>query len=201
MSHLVSCQTCGLVQEVDELPPGTIAQCARCGFTVVERKPQSSTRTAALALAALILYVPANFYPVLTTYYWGARQDTTIFAGIRALFQEGSYFIGGLVFLTSVLSPVLKMSGLLLLALTVNWSRGQRARAWVYRAILIVDPWNMLEVMLLAIAVAIVELGKVATVLPGPGMFSFAAMVVLTICAALAFDPRMLWEVPPVSSS
>ena len=200
MSHLVSCQTCGLLQETDELQPGMVAKCARCNFTVTERKPDSRMRTTALALAALVFYVPANLYPIVTTYYWGARQDTTIFAGIRALFQEGSYFIGGLVLVTSVLSPVLKICGLLFLACTVNWTRGQRTRTWIHKIILTIDPWNMLEVMLLAIAVAIVELGKVATVLPGPGMFSFGAVVLLTICAALAFDSRLLWDPPPRSS-
>jgi paraquat-inducible protein A len=100
------------------------------------------------------------------------------------------------VFCTSILSPALKIIGLLFLSLTLDWPRFKKARAWVYRIIRIIDPWNMLEVFLLAVSVSMIEMGRVATVHPGRGVFSFTAVVALTLLATLSFDPRLLWDSP-----
>jgi paraquat-inducible protein A len=196
MAEIVTCRTCGLVQEVKSLPWGWVAKCARCGFTVAARKPNSRTRTGALALAALILYFPANYYPIVRTYYWGVHDQTTIFDGIKSLFQTGSYFVASLVFTTSILTPGLKIIGLLTLAFTANSARLRQTRTWVYRIIQFVDPWNMLEVTLLSILVALAELGSVATVHPGAGVLSFGGVVLFTILATITFDPRLVWDEP-----
>ena len=194
MAHIAACSTCGRVQEIEDLPPRTVARCVRCGFVVHERKPHSRSRTAALALAALILYFPANIYPIVTTSYWGAHEETTIFDGIRGLFRTGSYAVGLLVLTTSIVSPVFKILGLLFLSATTRWRRFPKARSRIYKLIEIIGPWNMLEVFLLAIVVAIVEMGNVATVQPGPGVFSFAALVVFTLLATHSFDERLVWN-------
>lgn len=194
MDTIVACGVCDLVQRVESAPERTKAYCARCGFRLLKRKPKSLTRTGALALAALILYFPANICPIVTTQYWGAEERTTIFDGIKGLFQTGEYPVGALVFTTSILTPALKILSLLALVVTIKWEKFPRFRSWVYRLIQIVDPWNMLEVYLLSILVAIAELGKVATVHPGAGVISFAAVVVLTISATYTFDPRLLWD-------
>jgi paraquat-inducible protein A len=197
METYIACRVCGLMQTIEPLPPRASACCARCGFTLVRRKNNSLTRTAALAIGALILFFPANLYPIVTTEYWGAQQKTTIFDGIRGLFQTGQWPIGCLVFTTSILSPIMKISGLLLLVVSIRSGRFKKFRSWVYRIIQIVGPWNMLEVYLLSILVAVAELGKVATVHPGFGVISFAAVVVLTITATLTFDPRLIWDQNP----
>src|ERR1044071_500720 len=180
LDKIVACDVCDLVQRVEPDLENAKAYCARCGFRLLQRKPKSLTRTFALALAALILYFPANIYPIVTTQYWGAEERTTIFDGIRGLFQTGEYPVGALVFTTSILTPALKIMSLLALVVTIKWQKLPRFRSWVYRLIQIIDPWNMLEVYLLSILVAIAELGKVATVHPGAGVISFAAVVVLT---------------------
>ncbi len=194
MEQIVACQTCGLIQRMTPPPPGARATCARCGFEVYRTKPDSRSRTLALSLAALILYVPANLFPIVTTEYWGMVERTTIYQGVFGLFRQGNYFVGGLVFCTSILTPALKIIGLLFLCATASWPRWRRFRTWTYKIIRIIDPWNMLEVTLLAMLVAIAELGNLATVHPGAGVFSFAAVVVLTIGATLSFDPRLVWE-------
>jgi paraquat-inducible protein A len=171
-----------------------MAKCARCGFRITARKVNSRTRTAALALTALILYFPANLFPIVTTQYWGAEEKTTIFDGIRGLCQTKSYFVGSLVFTTSILTPALKIIGLLFLSLAANSPRLIRTRTWVYKIIQVVDPWNMLEVTLLSILVSIAELGRVATVHPGAGVLSFGGVVLFTIVATLTFDTRLLWD-------
>lgn len=194
MSQIVSCDTCGLLQQMETVPVKAQVSCSRCGFIIHGRKPDSRSRTMALALAALILYFPANLFPIVKTEFWGMQQKTTIFQGISGLFKQGNYLVGCLVFTTSILTPALKILGLIFLCVTLSWSRWQKFRTWIYKIIQIVDPWNMLEVTMLSILVAVAELGQVATVHPGAGVFSFAAVVVLTISATVTFDPRLIWD-------
>lgn len=192
----VACETCGLVQQAEPVPEGSIAECARCHFRLFHRRPHSRERTIAFSLAALLLYFPSNFYPIVTAEYHGLHTETTIFQGIKSLFTHQQYFIGSLIFFTSILSPAVKIVGLLLVSLTIGHPNWRMARTWVYRVIRVVDPWNMLEVFLLAITVSMIEMGRVATVHPGPGVFSFAAVVALTLLATVSFDPRLLWDSP-----
>ena len=197
MNTIVSCQTCGLVQQVEPVPNGFVARCARCEFQLFHRRPNSRVRTLALTLAALLLYIPSNLYPVVTAEYHGLHTETTVLQGISALYRHQQYFIATLVLCTSVVTPALKIIGLLILTLTLGRERFRKARARIYKLIHWIDPWNMLEVFLLAIVVSMIELGRIATVRPGPGVFSFAAVVVLTLFATLSFDPRLLWDPNP----
>src|SRR5437667_10127135 len=146
METIVACETCGLVQRVEPVPKGSIARCARCNFHLIHRRPNSRLRTLAFSLAALILYFPSNLYPIVTAEYHGLHSETTIIQGIRSLFTHQQYFIGGLVFCTSILSPALKIIALLLITITLDWPRWKKIRTWVYQVIRIIDTWNMLEV-------------------------------------------------------
>src|ERR1700677_1559276 len=121
--RIVACETCGLVQHVGHFPEGSIAKCARCKFQLHHRRPNSRERTLVFALAALILYIPSNIYPIVTAEYHGQHTETTILQGIKSLFTHQQYFIGGLVFFTSILSPAVKIVGLLLLPLSLDWPR------------------------------------------------------------------------------
>jgi paraquat-inducible protein A len=183
-----------LVQQVDELPPNTVAKCARCDSNLFRRIANSRARTLVFSLAALILYFPANLYPVVPAEYQGQHSQTTVFQGIKALFEHKQNFIGALVFCTSIFTPALKIIGLLFITLTISSPRWRKGRLWTYKVIRVIDPWNMLEVFLLAIGVSMIEMGEIATVHPGRGVFSFAAVVVLTLFATLSFDPRLLWD-------
>jgi paraquat-inducible protein A len=196
MDKLVACQTCGLVQEVNDVPKDSVIKCARCHFQIFHRRVNSRARTLAFSLAALILYFPSNFYPIITADYQGQHVQTTIFQGIRSLFERQQYSIASLIFCTSILTPVLKIIGLIFITLTLDWPYWKKTRTWIFKVIRVIDPWNMLEVFLLAICVSMVELGEVAAVYPGRGVFSFAACVVLTLLATLSFDSRLLWDSP-----
>ncbi|HUA64308.1 MAG TPA: paraquat-inducible protein A [Alphaproteobacteria bacterium] len=192
--EIVACETCGLVQRVEHTPEDSKAECVRCHFTITRRRPNSRTRTLVFALAALILYFPSNLYPIITADYHGMRSETTVIQGIRSLFEHQQYFIGCLVFCTSLLTPALKIVALIFIPLTLDWPRWHKARTWAYKIIRVVDPWNMLEVFLLAIAVSMIEMGTIAQVHPGRGVFSFTAVVALTLMATLSFDPRLIWD-------
>lgn len=196
MDQLVACQTCGLVQELGEIPQDSVIKCFRCHFQIFHRHVNSRMRTLVFSIAALILYFPSNLYPIVTAEYHGQHIETTIFQGISSLFSLHQYFIASLMFFTSMLTPGLKIIGLIFITFTLDWPRWKMARTWVFKIIRIIDPWNMLEVFLLAICVSMVELGEVATVHPGRGVFSFTAVVLLTLLATLSFDSRLLWDSP-----
>jgi paraquat-inducible protein A len=191
---VAGCDKCGLVQRIEEMPPGSAAHCARCGFHLSHHRANSRARTLAFALAALILYLPSNFYPLVTADYYGMHSTTTIFQGVSALFGKGQYVIAAFVFITGIFSPGVKILGLVFLSWTLNWPRAMRARAWACRIVRVVDPWNMLEVILLAVFVAMIEMEQVASVHPGRGAFFLTAVVALMLLATVSFDWRPLWE-------
>jgi paraquat-inducible protein A len=195
---VVCCKVCGLVQRQGALAPGMLAECVRCRARLGDHKPNSLSRTAAFTLAALALYVPANIFPILRMDLYGVHSENTVWEGCKTLFQRGEVLVAIVVFLASLVIPFLKLLGLFFLVVTTRLrSRWRRPlRTWIYRAIDLVGPWAMLDVFLLAILVSLVKLGELATVIPGPGLFAFSAVVVFTILASSSFDPSLIWAEP-----
>jgi paraquat-inducible protein A len=197
MANVVACETCGLVQQVEPLPKGAAAECFRCGtFLGVRRSSTSLHTTAALSLAALVLYIPANIYPILRMEFYGAHSDNTIWDGVVSLAQHNQWVVAAVVFMASLVVPLVKLAGLFFLVVSSMQSKGRRLR-WrtgLYKFIDAVGPWAMLDVFLLAILVSLVKLGQLATVVPGPGLVAFTGVVVLTMLASAAFDPKLIWE-------
>src|SRR5258706_600858 len=169
MDAVIACNTCGLVQRVAALEPRTAAECGRCGSVGSERKAGGLALPPALSLAALILYVPANIYPILSFTLYGAHSDSTVWDGVASLMRHDEWLVGVIVFLASMLVPLVKLIGLFFLVITVRLSstRWLRERTWIYRFIDAAGPWAMLDVFLLAILLAVVKLRDLATVLPG----------------------------------
>jgi paraquat-inducible protein A len=194
---VVSCDTCGLVQTVPPLSAGTVAECIRCGsFVATRRSTHSLEVTAALSLAALILYVPANVYPIMKMYLYGGYSESTVWDGVVMLMRNDQWFIAVIVFLASMVIPVVKLAGLFSLVVTarMGWGRRLRSRTQLYKFIDAIGPWAMLDVFLLAVLVALVKLSTWAKILPGPGLVAFTAVVVLTMLASATFDPKLIWE-------
>jgi paraquat-inducible protein A len=189
---LARCGVCGLVS-ADE---GAQARCPRCRAHLHRRKPDSIARCWALILTAAILYIPANVYPIMTVISFGAGSPNTILSGVKHLIESGMWPLALLVFFASITVPVLKIVGLVLLLLTTQkgtrWHLRDRTR--LYRVIESVGRWSMIDIFMLSILVALVRLGALATVVPGVGAISFAAVVVTTMFAAMAFDPRLMWD-------
>ena len=193
--EMLCCPSCGLTLRVDDPARGERAECPRCGSTVREGPHGSLQLTAALALAALTLYIPANIYPILRMNFYGAYSESTVWDGVVSLAQSGQYFVALIVLLASIVIPLFKLAGLLYLVAAARFDLGRRlrSRARLYRLIDVVGPWAMLDVFLLAVLVALVKLGQIATILPGPGLIAFTAVVVLTMFASASFDPRLIW--------
>lgn len=171
-------------------------RCPRCGSALHRRKPDSLARTAALLVAAAILYIPANLYPIMTVVSLGKGEPDTILSGVKALIQLGMYPVALLVFFASITVPVLKLIGLvyLLVSVRVRSARRNRDRTVLYRMIEAVGRWSMVDIFMISILVALVNLGEIATIEPGVGAVAFASVVVLTMIASGAFDPRLIWD-------
>ena len=194
---LLSCEVCDHLARFDPtLPPGAILRCTRCGAALHRRKPDSLARTTALLTAAAILYIPANLLPVMHTDSLLGAEDDTIMSGVIVLVSTGSWPLAVLVFVASIVVPMLK---LLTLAFLVHgaWRRsthGQRQRTRLYRLIEVVGRWSMLDVYVITLLVSLVQFRSLATIHPGGGALAFASVVVLTMLAAQSFDPRLIWE-------
>jgi paraquat-inducible protein A len=178
---------------VPELPVGAVARCPRCSHRVAQHRPNDATSVAALALAALVLLVPANTIPILEIEYLGRTQASTVWSGCVALWDEGMKAVAVVVFLASIAVPFAKLAALFLLCAMDGSGRWVRLRMWMLRATERIGRWSMLDVFLLAVLVALVKLDSLSSARPGGGLFFFAAVVVLTMIASARFDPRALW--------
>ena len=198
--NVVACPVCALAQRVARGRPGVAFECTRCG-SLLEREPERDSLhlTAALTLAALVLYVPANLYPIMRMYWSGAYSESTVWDGVVSLARSNQWFVAVIVFLASIAIPLFKLLSLFYLVVSAQLrSRAlPRLRTRLWRMVDIIGPWAMLDVFLLAVLVALVKLRTLATILPGPGLTAFCAVVVLTIVASATFDPRLIWTTSP----
>jgi paraquat-inducible protein A len=191
--QLVGCDVCSRVNAVRI---GTIGLCVRCGSELEHRKRNSLNRTWALTAAAAILYIPANIYPVLTVKQLGAGAPSTILGGAQELLQAGMWPLAALVFFASIAVPCLKLAGLTLLLFSIHRRSAARLtdRTVLYRLISTIGRWSMIDIFMESILVALVQFGTVVVIEPGYGAVAFAAVVILTMFGAEAFDPRIMWD-------
>ena len=187
--RLIGCNCCNIVVPVRPF-------CPRCGSVLRDRKPQSIARTWALMSAAAVLYVPANVLPVMTVISLGRGRPETILSGVQELAASGMWPLALLVFFASITVPVAKL--ITLVVLLVSTARGSavrlRERTVLYRIVDAVGRWSMIDVFMISILTALVRMGTLASVYPGPGVISFCSVVLLTMVAAMCFDPRLMWD-------
>jgi paraquat-inducible protein A len=171
-------------------------RCPRCGARLMPRRRGSLATTTAFMLAGYILYLPANVLPVLTITRFGRTEPYTILGGVRDLANSGLWPLALLVFFASIFVPVLKLAGLtwFLIAIRLRSARLLRQRTALYRLIDFIGRWSNIDVFMISIVSALLQFGILTTVDPGPGIASFAAVVVLTMIATSAFDPRLMWD-------
>jgi paraquat-inducible protein A len=192
----ILCLGCELVVAVRRANSGRRRRCPRCGARLVARRPGSIATTAAFTAAGYILYLPANVLPVLTITRFGRTDPYTILGGVRDLAAAGLWPLALVVLFASILVPVLKLAGLswFLIAIRSRSARLLRERTALYRLIDRIGRWSNIDVFMISIVSALLHFGTVTTVEPGPGIASFAAVVVLTMIAARTFDPRLMWD-------
>ncbi|SEP70095.1 paraquat-inducible protein A [Azotobacter beijerinckii] len=190
---LATCHGCGLLARAGH---GHAIRCPRCGTPLHGRKPESIARTWAFILAAAILYIPANLLPIMETSSLFGSQKDTIMSGVVYLWRSGSWHLALVVFIASILVPMAKLLALVVLVVSVQlrsrWQPVQRTQ--LYRLVELVGRWSMLDVYVVTLLVALVQLDALATIRPGAGALAFGAVVVLTMFAAMSFDPRLIWD-------
>lgn len=198
--NLTGCPTCGLVNRLSDHGRG---YCIRCHEKLHQRLPHSLQRTWALLGASAIMYIPANVYPIMTTTSLGHSSPSTIIGGVVQLIQMGSWPIAAVIFIASVIVPVGKLVALTWLCIVVRRSNvlNANSRTRLYRLTEFIGRWSMVDVFVVAILVALIRAGSLMSITPGPAALAFGCVVVLTMLAAMTFDPRLIWDTPLPSST
>lgn len=187
---LVACRRCSKVW------PMSHERCSRCGSRLQSRDERSLSRVWAWWLAGVMLYIPANLYPMLSTQTLFKTYESTIVGGAVEIFEHGDYAVSIIILVASVGIPVAKFIAIAWLALGANQDSrvsGHR-RQQLYEVVEFIGRWSMIDVFVVAISSALVQLSSVASITPGPAAFAFALSVIFTMLSAQAFDSRMIWD-------
>jgi paraquat-inducible protein A len=195
--ELAACRECGLVHALPPLAPGRFARCVRCGGRVADARGGASNARAAHAVAAaLILYPLAISLPVLRLERLGEASESSVLGGSLGLLRAGDLELGLVVFLCSIVVPLAKL-GTLALLLRRPHTLSRRARHHAWRVLELAGRFGMLDVLLVSVLVAWLELGAWVEVTPGPGAAAFGACVACSLLASAWFDPHALWARAP----
>jgi len=171
-------------------------KCSRCSSKIQPRKPESFQRTWAFLTAALIFYIPANIYPIMTFSAFGNSRQDTIISGVNAFIKSGMWPLAFIVFTASIFVPLAKILGLIFILCSVkyDWKIFYTERTKLFFIVEFIGKWSMLDVFLISLLTSVVKLGNIAAVNPGPGITYFALVVLFTLFAAMTFDPRLIWD-------
>ena len=194
-NSLVGCHHCNLIVKFDS-DQYHDEHCPRCRAILHQRKPNSIGRSWACLIAAVILYIPANTFPIMTVISFGQGTPDTIISGVIHLIEANQLPIAALVFFASIVIPIFKIILIALILISVHFKSSWRTRdrTLIYRLTEAVGRWSMLDIFMISILVGLVKLGNIASVEAGFGAVAFAAVVVLTMFSAMFFDPRLIWD-------
>ncbi|PYF83095.1 MULTISPECIES: paraquat-inducible protein A [Marinomonas] len=194
---LLACHFCGASHTIDT------THCNRCGHSVYSRRPRSISTTVALLVASLVMYIPANVFPIMQTTFLGSTDPSTIMGGVLLLWSLGSYPVALIILIASVVIPLAKVLALSWLCWQAYFPDDKQTEQKIklYRITEFVGRWSMIDVFVVAILTSLVQMGNFMSILPGPAVLSFTAVIVLTMLAAMTFDPRLLWDKAPESSA
>ena len=195
---LLGCRSCGRVW------PDDMAECARCGARLVPPDRRGLQAVWAWLLAGMIFYIPANLMPMMRTQSLGGiggSGDATILGGVWQLIGHGDWHIAAVVFIASVMVPIGKFIAIIWLALVAGRPATVEAahtRLHIYEIVEFIGRWSMIDVFVVAILSALVQLGFFVSIRPGPAAASFALSVAFTMLSAQSFDPRLIWRGLPL---
>jgi len=171
-------------------------RCERCAAPLHPRKTHAVTRAWAYLLTALVFYIPANLLPVMHTQMLGQGTDSTIGGGVIEFWESGAWDIALIIFIASIGVPAIKFMAMLMLLITVQrrstWACRQRTK--LYRFVELIGYWSMLDVLVVALVAALVQMRELGTIEPRGGILFFGLVVVFTMLAAMSFDPRLIWD-------
>ncbi len=193
---LVACPACGTITRLSVERLGLPPKCQLCFARLHSRKPMSIQKSWAWLTAGVLAYIPANVYPIMHTTVFGNSEPNTIIGGFFVLWEMKSYPIALVVFAASVVVPVLKFIAVsyLLISIQGNFQHDRYDRTRLFRMTEFIGRWSMIDVFVVAILAALVQIGSVAQIDPGLGATAFGATVIFTMMSALSLDSRLLWD-------
>lgn len=185
-----------LCHECYQLTPITEKRCSRCYSTLHLRNKNSVQVTLGLLLTAMLLYIPANIYPIMITHFFASETPSTIIGGVFLFMKSGSFFVAFVIFFASIVIPIAKVVALLWLCYSVSSDKKLRKRELtrLYRITEFIGKWSMIDIFVVAILVSLVQVGNLMSVEAGVATLSFVGMVILTMVAAHNFDTRLIWD-------
>jgi paraquat-inducible protein A len=188
--NLVSCHHCNTVQQA------CLAHCSFCHLSLHRRKFQGLQHSWCYILTALLLYVPANMLPIMSTSQLGNQTFSTIVGGVVLLWDHESYLIAAIIFIASVLVPLAKFIVLIGLCLCEQFRLYPQplSKIFAYRVTEFVGRWSMVDVFVVAFLASLIQMGNIMSVYPGPAALAFAGMVMFTMLAANSLDPKLFWD-------
>ncbi len=192
---ICSCHVCGRLSRLSAEDDGKV-RCPRCNTRLHFRRPDSLNRCWALVIASYILYIPANLLTMMETGTLISYRKDTIMSGVAHLWHSGNPGIAVIVFVASVLVPLFKLLVLTLLLVSIRRGSGwgMQHRIQLYRLVELVGRWSMLDIFVMTLLAALVQIQSMAVVKAGNAAIAFGAVVVLTMFAAMEFDPRLMWD-------
>lgn len=190
---LIACHECDLLQRTAPLAHDVIARCRQC-MTVLDRPLDDNLdRPLAYTLAAAVLFIIANLFPIVGLELQGQSTAATLFGTSHALYQQDMTLLAALVFFTTILVPALQLSAMAYVLILLRVGHRPRFLPLALRVLQAVRPWGMVEVFILGVLVSLVKLGSVADVVPGIALWSFGGLLVMIAAAVASFDARVIW--------
>ncbi len=192
--HQIACSHCDLLHDVPTMPQRATARCVRCDSVLFKTRADTIDCTIAWTVAALVLFLVAINFPFLGIKSSGIERHTALLTGVSEIYEQGMTGLSILVMLTCVVSPVIQMVGLLYVFVPLKFGRKSRYAEKVFRLFQHIQPWNMMEVFMLGILVALVKLGDLATIVPGVAVYAFALLIFCLVFAISSVDAHLVWK-------
>ncbi len=194
IDKLMACPDCDILLEHTHIDYGRKASCPRCGHLLQAPIKDSVTKTLALALTGLLLFIPANFMPIMTLDTMGFVKDGSIFDCITVIYESGYIFVSFIVALTSFAFPLIKLSLLFYVSLNLKFNRHPHDLPLFMRCYKHFDEWGMLEVFMVGVLVSIIKLHHVAHIHYNVGFFCFIALLIIALMSSTAMDEHEFWK-------
>lgn len=191
---LTACHECDLLQREPILPPGGVACCRRCGAVLFRDTPDSLDRGLAYTIGALILFIVANFFPIVGLEVQGNLHATSLYGAVESIWDNDMEGVASLVFVTTILIPAVEISLMLYVLLPLKFGRLPGELASILRILQSVRPWSMTQVFILGVLVALVKLAHLAHVVPGVAIWAFGGLILLLTAAVATFNTHELWN-------
>jgi len=191
------CSVCHQLVKLPEEKNGRYLPCPRCGEEVHARKPNSIQYTWALVIASIIFYIPANLLPMMHVVTFAGTQSDTILSGVLYFLETGSYLIAAVIFIASIVVPITKLLILIYLLISVQRKdpRSKPMKQRLYALTELIGKWSMVDVYVVALMIALVHFGSMTEIQAGEGANYFLLVVIITMIAAMQFDPRLIWDI------